>query len=195
MTSDDTTPRRTGRSTFRVLGTLALVVVAVLAGLGACVAAYIGSTPARTLEVPRSELAILVPKFYPLPSMGADSSGQTHGVWVTLDDDGTATALSARDPQSGANVQWRPELRVEGTTGVFRDARGGTAYDRGGAALAGPAPRGLDAYEVRVTAQRVVVDLERVRLGACRTAELDNCSPPGAPVYRNGPPPRATPGR
>jgi hypothetical protein len=195
MESDAGSPRRSGRSTWRVLGTLFLVVAVGLTALGACVAAYVGSTPRRTLEVPRTELAVRVPKFYPLPSMGADASGQTHGVWVTLDDDGTATAILARDPWSGATVPWRPDLTFEGTTGVYRDTRGGSTYTRDGIGLFGPAPRGLDSYDVRVDARRVVVDLVRVRLGVCRGTEVTDCSRPGAPVYRSKPPPTlVTPG-
>jgi hypothetical protein len=178
-----------GRSTWRVLGTLLLVVAIGLVGLAACVRAFVGSTPARTLEVPRSELAVRVPKFYALPSMGADAAGRTHGVWITLDDDGTATALLARDPYSGAVVPWRAEMRVEGTTGVYRDGPSGSTYDRDGAAILGPAPRGLDSYDVEVNGSRLIVDLARVRLGPCRGNEVSNCSRPGEPTYRDRLPP------
>ncbi len=184
MTSDETTARPNGRSTFRVLGTLALVVVAGLAALGACVAAYVGSTPQRTLELPRTELAVLQPKFYPLPSMGADASGQTHGVWMTLDDDGTATALSSMVSPASCVVAWRAQLRIEGVTGVYRDNCGGPAYDRDGAAILGAAPRGLDRYNVRVAGNKVIVDLSRVVLGTCNAPVMTDCSPPGTPRYR-----------
>lgn len=195
MTSDEATTRRTGRNTWRVLGTLFLVIVAGLAAVAACVAAYVGSMPQRTLEVPRTELAVLVPKFYPLPSMGADGSGQTHGVWVTLDDNGTATAFLARDPRTGCMVPWQPEMRVANTTGVFRDPCHGSIYTRDGTRISGPAARDLDRYEVRVNARLVVVELSRIRLGVCRSIETTDCSRPNAPTYRSKPPPPlVTPG-
>jgi hypothetical protein len=173
-----------GRSTWRVLGTLLFVFAVGLAGLAACVRAYIGSTPSPTLEVQRSELAVLVPKFYPLPSMGSDTNGQTHGVWVTLDDDGAAVALSSLAPQQLCVVAWRAQMRVEGVTGVYRDACGGPAYNRDGSAIVGATPRGLDGYDVRVDGSRIIVDLSQVRLGICREPTATECSRPEAPVYR-----------
>lgn len=187
-----------GRSTWRVLGTLLLVVAIGFVGLAACVRAFVGSTPARTLEVLRSELAVRVPKFYPLPSMGADAAGRTFGVWVTLEDDRSATALLARDPYSGCGVPWRAELRVAEVTGVFRDPCRGAAYDRDGTAIDGTTPRGLDSYDVEVTAGRLIIDLTRVRVGMCPSGGgtgVSDCSRPGAPVYRSRPlAPQLTPG-
>ena len=191
MANDPTAPRR--RSTFRVLGTLFLVVVGGLATVGACLSAYVSSTPPRTLEVLRSELSVRVPKFYPLPSMGADGAGRTFGVWVTLEDDGSATALLARDPRSGAMLPWRAEMRVADTTGVYRDGPSGNTYNRDGTPIFGPVVRGLDSYDVRVNGPRIVVDLSRVRLGTCLNAAENNCSRPDAPVYRDRPPPAARP--
>lgn len=177
-----------------MLGGLLLALAGGFAAVAACVALYVGSTPPHTLEVPRGELAVGVPQFTPLPMLGAAGT-QTHGVWLTLQADGSALALSSREPLRGCFAAWRADVTFEQTTGVYRDGCGGATYARDGTALGGPAPRDLDRYEARVDAQRVVVELERVRLGACRAAATE-CSRPGAPAYRRtAPTPVATAGR
>ena len=79
-------------------------------------------------EVPRRDLGVDVPRFYPLPSFGADSEGRTFGVWLVLRDDGSADAFYARDPRSGCYLPWRSDLVFEGQTGWFRDPCHGGTY-------------------------------------------------------------------
>jgi hypothetical protein len=155
----DYVPRMRPRSTVRVIGTLVLVFIGGVVLLVQCVRLYAGSAPQQTLEVRRTELEVGVPKLYPLPSLGADGT-QTHGVWITLWDDGSALALQSKDPRSECFVSFRATLTVEDHTGVYRDRCHGSTYDRDGRHFFGPSPRDLHRYEVRVTQVAVIVDLE-----------------------------------
>ena len=171
---------------------IALLVLAIFAGLvlvAACMAAIVGGTPKRTLKVPRADLQTGVPAFYPLPSLGADRAGRTHGVWVVLRADGQAQAFFSRDSHSGCTVPWRADFVFEGRAGWFRDPCTGSTYTLEGEKVFGPAPRGLDRHPASVEEAQVVVDLEQVLLGTCQYAGETLCSPPGQPVYRDEAPP------
>lgn len=180
------------RSTWKVLGGLILAVAVGFLLLGVCVAAFVSSTPAHTLEVPRRDLDAGIPRFYPLTSFGADTTGRTFGAWVVLQEDGTANAFYSRDPRSSCYLPWRSDFVFEGTAGWFRDPCDGSTYTIEGSAVFGPAPRGIDQFDAEVSASTVTVDLERVRLGECRTvepsAEQQSCSRPGQPRYEKKPP-------
>jgi hypothetical protein len=179
------------RSTWKVLGGLVLALVTGFVLVSLCVSAFVSSTPHRTLKVPRSELQVDLPHFYPLPTLGADAAGHTFGVWVVLHDDASADAFYSRDPRSGCHVPWRAELEFQGDTGWFRDPCLGGTYSLGGAAVSDPAIRGIDRFDAEVDQTTVTVDLERVRLGDCRTPEAASkpCSTPGqAPHYEDAQP-------
>ncbi|MGE0227196.1 MAG: hypothetical protein AB7I38_01735 [Dehalococcoidia bacterium] len=182
---DEQSEARRPRSTVKVLGSLLLAVVVGLAAVVGCLSLVVSSTPSHTLEVPQGELTVGAPRFYAQPSFGADASGRTFGVWLLVPEVGSTRALLAEDPASGCYVNWRGELAVEGQTGVFVDTCDGTSYGRDGTVLSGTAPRGLDSFDVDVTATAFVVDLERVLLGRCRDGgNAGGCSPPGQPRYQ-----------
>lgn len=175
---------------WRVLLVLVLAVVLGLTAVGACLAAYVGSSPGRVLTIRISELEVGTARFYPLPSEGADASGRTVGVWVRLEANGTAAAFVAKDPYDGCTIPWRQEFRFEGHTGVFRSPCHGTTYDRDGNFIGGhhATQRGLDRFRATADAREVSVDLSRVELGPCVQPSISVCSRPGAPVFRPRPP-------
>jgi len=171
-----------------VLGGLVLAVVAGLALVAACVSVFVSNTPRRTLEAARSELTPGLPRFYPLPSFGADADGRTFGVWVAIPESGSARAFFSRDPGTGCSVVWRAGAPAADARGVFREACEGTSYDIGGSPVSGGAIRGLDGFDIEVESLRFVVDLERFRLGVCPEGAAPSgaaapCSPPGQPRY------------
>jgi nitrite reductase/ring-hydroxylating ferredoxin subunit len=78
---------------------------------------------------------------------------------------GEILALSQTSTHLGCTVPWNPDFEFNGTTGWFRDPCHGATWDTSGARVAGPAPRDLDRYEVRVEEGRVQVDLKHLILG------------------------------
>ncbi|MBM4414803.1 MAG: hypothetical protein FJ035_00715 [Chloroflexi bacterium] len=184
------TERSEPRSTWRVLLMLVLAGALGAIAVSVCIAAYVGSSPGRVLTVRISELEVGTARFYPLPSEGADGSGRTYGVWVRLEDDDTASAFLAKDPYDGCTVPWRPELRFEGHSGVFRSPCHGAAYDRAGNYVGGlaQAQRGLDRFHAAANEREITVDLGRVELGPCTSGATTPCSRQGAPVLRTKPP-------
>jgi hypothetical protein len=184
------------RSRLKTFGGIALAMVVGLVAVGACVAAFVGSTPEHTLEVPRSDLELDTPRFYPLPSFGADSAGRTFGVWIVARNDGSADAFYARDPFSGCHLPWRPDFVFEGESGWFRDPCQSATYTLDGVAVFGPTPRGIDSFDVTREEDIFIVDLERIRLGDCREdfeGGSGACSAPNDPEYRDDPPPPVAP--
>jgi hypothetical protein len=173
----DYMPRTRPRSTIRVLG--GLLVVFVVGGflLFQCVWLYAGSTPPPTLEVPRAELQVDVPKLFPLPSLGSDGT-QTHGVWVTLREDGSALALLSRDPRTRCFASFRPSMTLDGLTGVYREGCHGSTYDRNGQRVFGPSPRDLDRYRVETTERIVIVHLEDLLVAPTSTPPGDSDATP-----------------
>lgn len=167
------------RSRLKLLASLLLALFAGLVLVGACLSLVVSSTPRHTLEVPTGELSAGAPRFYAQPSFGADANGRTYGVWVLVPDRGATRAFASRADGSDCSVSWRPEVAVGGVTGVFQDACDNSSYDADGRLLAGPALRGLDRFDVEVTASRVVVDLENAHAGTCRRDPAPGvpCSP------------------
>jgi hypothetical protein len=169
--------RRGPRSTVRVVGALVAFLAIAAFVLVTCTRAYVGSVPERTVEVNRQGLTPEIPKFVPLPSLGADGT-RTHGVWVTLHGDGTALVISSRGPERACFVNYVIEQSL------YRDGCTNGTYDRAGAPLGGFASRSLDRFDARVSGDAVVVDLARTRLGACKPPSTTECSPASSPVYR-----------
>jgi hypothetical protein len=84
-------------------------------------------------------------------------------IWLVRDGD-TWLALGNQSAHPRAcEVVWHPELAE------FTDPCLGTVYDRTGLNVAGPAPRGLDAYPVKVS--------ERAYVGKLVTVDLTKPKP------------------
>lgn len=176
-----------------MLGGLLLAGFVGLVLVAACVSAFVSSTPRRTLDVASAEVTPGLPRFYPLPSFGADADGRTFGVWVAIAERGDARAFFSRDPGTGCFVAWRGDTTVAGVRGVFREGCEGISYDIEGSPIEGPAARGLDGFDIEVESTRFVVDLEQFRLGICSEGigahEAERCSAPGQPRYADRQPP------
>ena len=174
------------------LAFFALAVLLVVTLIGGCVAAFVTSVPRETLEVPLTDLTLGVPRFYPQTRFGSDGAGRTLGVWLVRRADGEVLAFYSRDPHTGCQVPWRGGEAFESHEGVFHEPCGGWRYTLEGDAIFGAPPRGLDRFDTEVGDTSVTVDFERVRLGECREGvepDVGTCSGPGAPVYRDTPPP------
>ena len=175
---------RPPRSRRRVFGSLLLTLVVAFAAVAGCVALYAGSTPARMLEVRREELAAGVPKFTPLPSLGAAGT-RTHGVWLVTEPDGNTVALSSRGPDASCFIEWRAEATTASGRGAFRDGCTGALFGLGGEPTDGTAARGMDRYTATRADTMMRVDLEHVTLGVCGRA-TEQCSKPGMPMMQRG---------
>jgi hypothetical protein len=71
--------------------------------------------------------------------------------WLVKLDANTVVALSPIDSHiRHCHVPWRPDFVFNGETGWFRDPCSGSTYDLAGNRIFGPAPRGLDRYEVHL---------------------------------------------
>ena len=173
------------------LSIFALSILIFVVLLGSCVVLFVNSVPPRTLRAPLSDLTLDVPRFYPQVSFGADSEGRTFGVWLVRQSGGGVLALYSGDPHSGCHVRWRPDESHLGVSPLFRGPCSGTVYTIEGVAIFGPATRSLDRFDTTLSETTVTVDLERVRLGACRpeVSGTSDCSRPDAPEYRDTPPP------
>jgi nitrite reductase/ring-hydroxylating ferredoxin subunit len=88
-------------------------------------------------------------------------------------DTGEILALSRVDPHLGCSVPFRPQFEFMGHTGWFRNPCHGETYDVTGVCYAGPCPRGLDRYDVRVRDGIVEVDFTHLREGPPRSADED----------------------
>lgn len=104
---------------------------------------------------------------------GSHVDQSTHGTWVTVGreqdlevdqpvrvieqrlwlvklKDGEIIALSQRSTHRGCTVGWRPDMVFDNKKGWFRDVCSGSTWDLNGYKEFGPAPRGLDQYQVRI---------------------------------------------
>ena len=172
------------RSRRRVFGSLLLTMLLAIAAVVGCVALYAASTPGRTLDVRRDELAVGTPKFMPLTSLGAAGT-RTHGVWVTLLADGSATALSSRNASAQCFIEWRAESVTPGGRGAYRDNCTGALFGPGGELAAGEAERAMDRYEVARLGTTLRINLDQLTLGTCAHGTQE-CSRAEAPVMRRG---------
>ncbi|MCH7484315.1 MAG: Rieske (2Fe-2S) protein, partial [Chloroflexi bacterium] len=87
-------------------------------------------------------------------------------VYLVLLESGEILALSTIDPHLGCKVPFVPNFTIMGNTGWFRNPCHGETYDLTGVCYAGPCPRGLDRYEVRVRDGDVEVSFARPIVGA-----------------------------
>ena len=78
-------------------------------------------------------------------------------LWLVKLNTGEIIALSTKSTYRDCTVPWRPDFEFQGVTGWFRDPCSGTTWDLNGHKAFGPAPRGLDQYEVRVVNKQVQV--------------------------------------
>ena len=175
---------RLPRSRRRVFGSLLLTVLVAFAAVAGCVALYAGSTPARTLEVRRDELAAGVPKFTPLTRLGAAGT-RTHGVWLIIQPDGNAVALSSRGPDASCFIEWRAEAATASGRGAFRDGCTGVLFGLGGEPTDTNSARGMDRYTVTRAGTMMRVELEHMTFGNCGRS-IEQCSKPGAPMMQRG---------
>lgn len=87
--------------------------------------------------------------------------------------EGEFIALSAKSPHLGETVPWLADFEYGGTRGWFRELCHGETFAMDGTRVFGPAPRGLDRYEVDIEDGRVVVDPGRLTEGASGTVRQD----------------------
>lgn len=81
-----------------------------------------------------------------------------HNLHLVKLESGEILALSQTDPHLGCTVPFRPQFEFMGHTGWFRNPCHGETYDVTGVCYAGPCPRGLDRYSVRVAGGDVEVN-------------------------------------
>lgn len=163
-TPDDTRPR----NPWPRLLALGAVLLVMFVGAGACLVAFVNTGAEPELRLLTEQLEPGVPRFEPVTHWGADEDQFTFGAWIVqIPGEGTRAYLS-REVNTGCHLQWRPTTQVNGTTGIFRDGCGGSAYAIDGAPLDGATTRHLDEFAVEVGAGEVVVDVRVVRIGACR---------------------------
>lgn len=173
--------RRRPRNVWPRLIAGAVFLLAAIALGVTCFAAVSSNLPDRELRFEFSELQPGAPRFEPVTDLGSDRLGFTYGAWVVRLDDGSVVALLSRDVASACGVEWRPNAL---TAGVFADRCGGSEYSLSGDPLSGDAARSLDRLPVTLRGGKVIVDLERLELGACRVASSGDCSGPDGPVTR-----------
>jgi nitrite reductase/ring-hydroxylating ferredoxin subunit len=152
-------PLRPWRFSRRIipLALLALAAIAV-AAVGVAVAWPSSPTPSDWTAVARADDLRANE-----PVLNADVR-----IFIVRLDSGEILALSRRDPHRGCTVPWRRDFTFEGRTGWFRDPCYGSTYDVTGVCYAGPCPRGLDRYQVRVEDGDVEVDLTHLIMGPDR---------------------------
>ena len=163
-----------------------LLIIIVLTGT--CLVSY-ARPPERELRAPVTEFALGVPKFMPVTTFGADASGRTYGAWVTVNGDGSVTAVLSRDASTLCHVRWdggAPGAEVK--AGVFVDPCGPARYGADGAALNNTAPRNLHTFPARLEARTIViVPIATLTLGACRADGATGCSAAGSTQTRTVP--------
>lgn len=93
------------------------------------------------------------------------------GFWLVRRAEAEFLALYEKDPHLGCSVPWRSEFEFMGLKGWFRNPCHGETYDLDGRCYAGPCPRGLDRFRVRVVNGEVMVDTSRVIPGPALGAE------------------------
>ena len=169
---------------------LAAVIVVMFVAAGACLVTFVTTGADPELRLTLSEVEPGVPRFEPITSWGADNDQFTYGIWVAqIPGVGTRAYLS-RDVGSGCHIQWRPTEQVGDVIGVFVDRCGGSIYGIDGLAIAGPATRNLDNFEVATPPGEIVVDFSVVRIGTCRDGadpEEPICNPEGGSTTRSIP--------
>ena len=89
----------------------------------------------------------------PVDLRGGSRLTRPVAIILTRLEDGSFRAFLGRDPRSGCEVRWRPELDPFNgyTGGVLREGCHGSTYSRAGEGIFGPSPWNLDAFDVAVT--------------------------------------------
>lgn len=114
--------------------------------------------------------------------------------WLVRQSDGRVRAFSAVSPHLRCRVivvmpgdrryqfgQWEEQHRA----GFFFDVCYNSTWTLDGLRTFGPAPRGLDEFNVNdVDRDSVSLDLSRVRVGSCAFENDPYCSTPDHPRYR-----------
>jgi hypothetical protein len=160
----------------RLLALGAVLLIGIVAA-GACLVSFVNSGAEPELRLALAEVEPGVPRFEPITSWGADDAQFTFGIWVALIPGVGTRAYLSRDVGSGCHLQWLATERVGDVVGVFRDRCAGSSYAIDGEAIAGPATRNLDQFEVTTPPGEIVVDFTAVRIGTCRGEPI-----PGAPI-------------
>ncbi len=163
-----------------------LVVLASIVIVGACVAVFSSSVPDREVHVPLEEIDLAQPRFEAVIPFGSDAVGSTFGVYIGFGEDGELVALLSREPSTGCQLAFDVTARAGDMTGVLVDPCGLARYSRAGVALHDNAPRDLPRFDVEIDDGEVVVNIERVQLGACRALNV-GCSRVGATEERDVP--------
>ena len=163
-----------------------LLIIIVLTGTGRVSYAR---PPERELRANVTEFVLGVPKFMPVTTFGADPSGRTYGAWVTVNGDGSVTAVLSRDVSTLCHVRWDGGAPgAEAKAGVFVDPCGPARYGADGAALNNTAPRNLHTFPARLEARTtVIVPIATLTLGACRAEGATGCSTTGRAETRTVP--------
>ena len=130
---------------------------------------------------------------YRLEDVPHDRVQLRSGVHVVRLHDGEVRAFSWRCTRLGWAVAWLPEPDgipdASPDEGIFRSRQCGSTWSMDGHVIFGPAPRGLDGFEVTVTDRgRVVIDLGRVIEGERRSRSTGDATP--APSATPTPAPR-----
>lgn len=79
-------------------------------------------------------------------------------VHLVRSEDDSFRALSGQSTHLGEMVAWLPDFFWEGQRGWFHEPCHGDTYALDGSRIFGPAPRGLDGFEVRIEDGMVIVD-------------------------------------
>lgn len=143
----------------RRLGVLTLISIVALAGMA-------GRLPSPGMEAAGGNFVTLDLDRFPPGSVNrvrlADHGVRCpygRGFYLVRDGD-QVLALSWRDAR-GELVPWNPPENP----GYFHTPMWGSTYDKTGRRLAGPSPRSLDRYPVRVAGRRILVDTSHVVMG------------------------------
>ncbi|MBT5774367.1 MAG: hypothetical protein HOH95_08320 [Dehalococcoidia bacterium] len=178
------------------LALLALVLTTLLAVSSVALAQFIWPTgPGALREISVSNLSN-----EPLATQFLIADGIP--IWLVRQPDGNLSAFWARSPHRGCNVEYDTATsgRLGGVVnsllanssqpGVFYDVCSGAAWLLDGTRIFGPAPRGLDQFEVQLTGpSEATINLRRTLVGACssgitfRAPPPHYCSTPEQPLY------------
>ena len=111
-------------------------------------------------------LAVALMVVWPSSGGGLVNAGQVQGLetevpvrydsfYIVSLESGEILALSDTDPHRSSQnpdcpITWRPEMRFRDAEGWFRGTCSGSTFDLTGSIFAGPAPRGMDRYEISI---------------------------------------------
>lgn len=161
-----------------------MVAVAVLVAIGVTVAVWrstpdgprvvvgsVGDFPVGSIT--RLDLEVRLTRYVPRVSEGSESEVVVVPVFLVNDQIAGLLALYVLDPHLGCRVGLASELGSDigvplPAEVVFLNPCHGEKYDYVGRYFAGPAPRGLDRFDVSVEGTDVVVDVSAFEYGPDR---------------------------